>query len=367
VLDIALALDRITKQFGPVVAVRDVSLRVRRGEFVSLLGPSGCGKTTMLRMVAGYLRPDRGAIYLDDRDETCTPPYRRDIGMVFQSYALFPHMTVEQNVAFGLRMRRVGNAEITRRVAEALQLVRLAGFERRKPAEISGGQQQRVALARAIVIRPRLLLLDEPLSNLDAKLRKSMQLEIRSLQETLGITTIHVTHDQSEALSLSDRVVIMNQGEIQQVGPPREVYVRPQSVFVADFVGESNLLHGRVTEIAEGGDAITVELDSGERLSAPVPTDSGTTSVGARVCVVVRPETIEMFSADTRLPTGNAFAGVIDRIVYTGALSTTLISLPSGLRLTVEGRSDEAERPCLEPKQAVVVSLPASSLLVVSS
>jgi spermidine/putrescine ABC transporter ATP-binding subunit len=359
--DVSLKLEGLDKRFGSVDAVKHVALEVGRGEFVSLLGPSGCGKTTTLRMIAGYLKPDRGRILLEGRDVTRVQPYRRDIGMVFQSYALFPHMNVADNVAFGLRMRRLPKRDILERVTEVLRQVRLEGLADRRPAELSGGQQQRVALARATVIRPRLLLLDEPLSNLDAKLRKSMQIEIRSLQESLGITTIHVTHDQSEALSLSDRVVIMNQGEIQQVGSPREVYTKPRNTFVADFVGESNLLSGHIAEVGPGTDAITVELDSGERLQAPA---FPAAHAGARLSVVVRPEAIRVLRRRAQAPAANAFAGTVARVVYTGALSTTLVELVSGLRLSVEHQNDPAEKP-LEPKEAVTVILPVASLLVV--
>lgn len=360
--DVALRLQGLTKRFGSVTAVRDVALEVRRGEFVSLLGPSGCGKTTTLRMVAGYVRPDGGTIAIEGEDVTRMPPYRRDIGMVFQSYALFPHMTVEQNVGFGLQMRRISKDEIRTRVAEALKLVRLEGLGSRKPAEISGGQQQRVALARAIVIRPRLLLLDEPLSNLDAKLRKSMQIEIRSLQESLGITTIHVTHDQTEALSLSDRVVIMNLGEIQQVGPPREVYVRPKNVFVADFVGESNLLKGRIAGLDAASGMIEVTLATGERLK--VSAGGYGVAAGANVSVVARPEAIRISVAPGKAE-ANAFQGTIDRVVYTGAISTSIVSLPSGLKLMVEDQNDDPARPPLQPRQAVTVTLPPTTLLIV--
>ncbi len=359
--DVALKLSNLTKRYGAVTAVRDVALEVRRGEFVSLLGPSGCGKTTTLRMIAGYIRPDGGSIAIEGEDVTHIPPYRRDIGMVFQSYALFPHMTVEQNVGFGLQMRKIPKDEIRTRVAEALKLVRLEGLGARKPSDISGGQQQRVALARAIVIRPRLLLLDEPLSNLDAKLRKSMQIEIRSLQESLGITTIHVTHDQTEALSLSDRVVIMNLGEIQQVGPPREVYVRPKNVFVADFVGESNLLKGRVAGLDAASGMIEVTLATGERLKVSAGTSG--IAAGSSVAVVARPEAIRLSPAGKT--EANAFQGMADRVVYTGAISTTIVRLPSGLTLTVEDQNDDPTRPALQPKQPVTVTLPPATLLIV--
>jgi putative spermidine/putrescine transport system ATP-binding protein len=239
-----LELDELTKSFGTHQAVDGLSLGVEKGEFVSLLGPSGCGKTTTLQMIAGFVEPSGGAIRLEGRDLLAVKPAKRGLGIVFQSYALFPHMTVAENVSFGLEMQGVDRAERARRVAETLELVGLAAFAVRYPRQLSGGQQQRVALARALVIQPRILLLDEPLSNLDAKLREEMQIELRQIQRTVGTTTILVTHDQAEAMALSDRVVVMNKGRAEQIGPPHEAYERPATPFVASFLGKTNLLNG---------------------------------------------------------------------------------------------------------------------------
>jgi len=239
-----LALDKLTKTFGSHVAVDRLTLTVEKGEFVSLLGPSGCGKTTTLQMIAGFVEPTGGAIRLEGRDLLAVKPARRGLGIVFQSYALFPHMTVMENVAFGLEMQGVAGADRTRRVGETLDLVGLGQFASRFPRQLSGGQQQRVALARALVIRPQILLLDEPLSNLDAKLREEMQIELRQIQRSVGTTTILVTHDQGEAMALSDRIVVMNHGRAEQVGPPHEAYERPATPFVAGFLGKTNLVNG---------------------------------------------------------------------------------------------------------------------------
>src|ERR1700730_2311908 len=245
-----LELDRVSKQFGAQTVVDDFSLAVGKGEFVSFLGPSGCGKTTTLQMIAGFLDPSRGAIRLEGRDRTAVQPPRRGLGIVFQSYALFPHMTAAENVSFGLEMRRVPRAERAERVRAALAMVGLAGYEDRFPRRMSGGQQQRVALARALVIRPSVLLLDEPLSNLDAKLREDMQIELRQIQRNLGTTTILVTHDQNEAMSLSDRIVVMSQGRIEQIGTPQETYERPASAFVSQFLGKTNDFAATIDRIA---------------------------------------------------------------------------------------------------------------------
>jgi putative spermidine/putrescine transport system ATP-binding protein len=239
-----LVLEDLTKRFGQHLAVDRLSLGVEKGEFVSLLGPSGCGKTTTLQMIAGFVEPSGGAVRLEGRDLLAVKPARRGLGIVFQSYALFPHMTVGENVSFGLEMQGVTGAERTRRVAETLELVGLAPFAGRFPRQLSGGQQQRVALARALVIRPQILLLDEPLSNLDAKLREEMQIELRQIQRSVGTTTILVTHDQAEAMALSDRLVVMNHGRVEQIAPPHEAYERPSTAFVAGFLGKTNLLDG---------------------------------------------------------------------------------------------------------------------------
>jgi len=247
--DIAVELDAVTKRFGKLTALDDVSLLVRRGELMTLLGPSGCGKTTLLNLVGGFLMPDSGEIAIDGQRMTDVPAYRREIGIMFQNYALFPHMNVAANVGYGLRMRRVAKAEIARRVADALALIKLAGLEDRRPRQLSGGQQQRVALARALVIRPKVLLLDEPFSALDRNLRASMQVELKEIQRKLGVTTIFVTHDQSEALSLSDRIAVIAEGRIRQLGPPDEIYRRPVDRFVASFVGDVNVLRARLERI----------------------------------------------------------------------------------------------------------------------
>ncbi|MBV9522116.1 MAG: ABC transporter ATP-binding protein [Alphaproteobacteria bacterium] len=253
-----LVLDRLTKRYGETVAVDELSLAVEKGEFLSLLGPSGCGKTTTLQMIAGFVEPSGGAITLDGRDLLAMKASKRGLGIVFQSYALFPHMTAAENVGFGLEMQGVPRAERARRVSDALDLVGLAGLARRFPRSLSGGQQQRVALARALVIRPRMLLLDEPLSNLDAKLREEMQIELRQIQRTVGTTTILVTHDQAEAMALSDRIVIMNAGRVEQIARPDAAYERPASPFVASFLGKTNVLTARI-EAAEGG-ALVIRL-----------------------------------------------------------------------------------------------------------
>ncbi|MDR7554210.1 MAG: ABC transporter ATP-binding protein [Armatimonadota bacterium] len=281
-MQVHLRLERVTKRLGTTLAVDDVSLEVPEGSFTTLLGPSGCGKTTTLRIVAGFYRPDAGEVYLRGARITDVPAHRRQMAMVFQEYALFPHMTVAENVGYGLRMRRVSPGELTRRVTAALDLVGLAGLASKFPLQLSGGQQQRVALARALVVEPEVLLLDEPLSNLDAKLRVRVRTEIRALQQALGKTTIYVTHDQEEALSISDRIAVMHQGRIVQLGTPREIYYRPRDRFVADFVGLANFV--TVEVVAPG----RVRLDDQE---FAVP---GATGVG-RATLVVRPETITLF------------------------------------------------------------------------
>ena len=306
-----LELERVTKRYGEVVAVRDVSFRVEPGEFVTLLGPSGGGKTSTLRIVAGFLVPDEGCVRLAGERVDTVPPYERDIGMVFQNYALFPHMTVFDNVAFGLRMRRVTRRAIAPRVDEALALVRLEGYATRYPHELSGGQQQRVAIARALVIRPSLLLLDEPLSNLDAALRASMQVELRSIVERVGVTTLYVTHHQEEALSMSDRIIVMSQGAIEQIGPPAEVYRMPRSEFVAGFLGRSNLLRGRVR--AHAGDLVAVDTDTGLTVSVA----GAGTAPGEDVVLLLRPELVDI-TPPGRTGT-NCFEGVVSCAAYMGA------------------------------------------------
>lgn len=286
-----VTLEHVTKRFGEQVVVRDVSLEIGDGELFFLLGPSGCGKTTLLRCIAGFYIPEEGRILIGDTDATRLPPHQRDTGMVFQSYALWPHMTVRENVAFGLELRGVPKAELRRRVDEALAMVRMTERADYRPPQLSGGQQQRVALARALVIRPKCLLLDEPLSNLDAKLRLEMRSEIRRICKEAGLTAIYVTHDQKEALSVADRLAIFDQGVIQQCGAPREVYERPANRFVANFIGETNLIEGRV--VAAHDHRVVVRAEHGEWVShAPPP--GVTLREGQAVTLSVRPEVIHL-------------------------------------------------------------------------
>ena len=301
-----LTLEGLVKRYGPSTAVERVDLDVPQGEFVSLLGPSGCGKTTTLRMVAGFIEPSAGRILIGGHDVTRTPPHARDTGMVFQSYALFPHMSVAENVGFGLEMRKVGRAERDTRIAEALRLVRLDHLAERLPRELSGGQQQRVALARALVINPAVFLLDEPLSNLDAKLRAEVRLEIRQLQQRLGLTTLFVTHDQDEALAMSDRLVVLAAGKVQQVGSAEDLYERPANAFVAGFVGRCNLLPGRIE--AEN----LFRLDGGTLV--PCGTDEAGGPAEAPRLLVLRPERIVL--APEGAP---GMPGRIEDVTYLGA------------------------------------------------
>ncbi|CAH1663589.1 Spermidine/putrescine import ATP-binding protein PotA [Hyphomicrobiales bacterium] len=287
----SLSLRALSKSYGPVQAVRGVDLDVNEGEFLSLLGPSGCGKTTTLQMVAGFVPPTTGSIVVDGQDLTSIAPEKRDMGVVFQSYALFPHMNVAQNIGFGLEMRRVERGELKRRVEEALAMVRLAGLEGRYPSELSGGQRQRVAIARALAIRPRVLLLDEPMSNLDAKLRGEMHVELRSLQRRLGITAILVTHDQVEAMTMSDRIAVMTNGGIAQLGTPQEVYDRPASQFASSFLGHTNVLSGRIeSRIA---DEATVRVGP-----TSFRTRVAKDRVTPEIAVFVRPERLRLGSPD---------------------------------------------------------------------
>ena len=350
----AIRLKGLTKRFGDVVAVDDLELDIREGEFFSLLGPSGCGKTTTLRMMAGFEEPDAGSILLRGDDVTDTPPNKRNVNLVFQHYELFPHMSVAENVAYGLKLRKVKEPELSQRVDEALAIVRVGELAERGAKELSGGQQQRVALARAIVNRPAVLLLDEPLSALDVKLRKQMQLELKAIQHELGTTFVYVTHDQEEALLMSDRIGVMEGGHLLQVASPREIYEHPSDAFVADFIGSLNVIDAIVSAAAEDGSAwatpdTSEDIVEGTRLAfsarGPRP--------GSRVRIAVRPERISVVAAaldDERAvpadiePADTAMLGSVENVVYAGSLTRYIISAPGGASITCERTSDGSLR-----------------------
>ena len=320
----------VVKRFGDTVAVDHINLEVMDGEFFSLLGPSGCGKTTTLRMIGGFEEPTSGLIELQGQDVTWLPPYKRNVNTVFQNYALFPHLTIYENVAFGLRRKGVKDGEVKRRVADMLELVELPGFERRKPTQISGGQAQRVALARALINKPAVLLLDEPLGALDLKLRKQMQVELKRIQQEVGITFIYVTHDQEEAMTMSDRIAVMNAGRYEQLGDPEVLYERPATRFVASFLGISNLLGGTVEGIDDPH--ATVRLADDTRIRAP----RGTLAQAQSVSVGVRPEKIRLHERSAELPSGhNHLSGVVRDASYLGVSTQYLVEARGGARLTV--------------------------------
>jgi spermidine/putrescine ABC transporter ATP-binding subunit len=327
-------LSHLSKHYGRTVAVEDVSLDVAPGELVALLGPSGCGKTTTLRMIAGFVRPTGGAIRIGGRDMTALPPHRRNTGMVFQSYALFPHLSVAENIAFGLKRRGAPREEIRRRVNEIVAVLRLEGLEQRLPRQLSGGQQQRVAVGRALVINPAVLLLDEPFSNLDAQLRESTRVEMRRLQQRLGITTVFVTHDQAEALSIADRIAVMNAGRIEQVGNPMAVYRQPASRFVANFIGRANLFDGTVVE--RGLSGTRARSSDGVVLHCDTP-------VGAREATfLVRPESIRLFGPNAAQDV-NAVAGRVDILSFQGPTSHIEVVTEAGRQLLVELSGEAAQ------------------------
>ncbi len=332
-----IVIDAVTKMFGDFCAVDDVSFTIREGEFFTMLGPSGCGKTTTLRMIAGFEEPTEGRILLQGRDVTYVPPARRNVNMVFQAYALFPHMTVWDNIAFGLQIKKVSRSETKERVEEAIRTVRLETFEKRKPGQLSGGQQQRVALARALVNRPAALLLDEPLGALDLKLRKELQLELKHLQTQTQTTFVYVTHDQEEALTMSDRIAVMKDGIVEQIAAPRELYERPATPFVAGFIGVSNLIHVRVDR-REGSVAV-MDLGDGERI---VATDTGG---GSELEVTVRPEKIKFAAGEIAASTVSSVSGVINEVVYLGSMTQLEVELRTGEHLTVHRLNDEGADP----------------------
>jgi spermidine/putrescine transport system ATP-binding protein len=351
-----IVLDGVTRRFGEVVAVDGISLEIGVGEFFSLLGPSGCGKTTTLRMIAGFEEPDEGHIHLAGDDVTYVSPKRRNVNMVFQDYALFPHMTVAENVGFGLRLRKVGRDEIAARIEEMLAVVRLEGLADRRPGGLSGGQRQRVALARALINRPGALLLDEPLGALDLKLRREMQLELKRIQKSTGTTFVYVTHDQEEALTMSDRIAIMDSGRVQQLADPRSLYERPESPFVADFIGTSNALHVEVGR--RDGDLAVMDAAGGGRICVDC-----SDAVGDAVTIAVRPEKIRIGGTDDDPARSHVTGTVIERI-YLGSLSQVLVELPSGERLAVHELNDDYVST-VEPGDAIELSWAARHSLVV--
>jgi spermidine/putrescine ABC transporter ATP-binding subunit len=348
----------VTKRFGSLTAVNAVSLRVRQGEFMSLLGPSGCGKTTSLRLIAGFEQPDEGEILIGGSDAVGSPPYKREVNTVFQNYALFPHMSVLDNVAYGLKQRKVGKPERHAKAREALELVQLTGREKQRPVTLSGGQQQRVALARALVMNPRVLLLDEPLGALDLKLRKEMQIELKRIQSQVGITFVYVTHDQEEALSMSDRVAVMSNGVIEQLDDPRVIYDRPLTPFVADFIGDMNFLTGPVAEAADGGFAIA----AGPGL---VVRGRGEAARGSRVRVGIRPERMVAAPGDPPGTANSAAAEVITKM-YLGDQIQIVARLITGDSVLVREQRASAD-PALDtinPGDRIAISWDESAPLL---
>jgi len=358
---IAISLQGVGKRFGDVVAVRETNLDIRDGEFFSMLGPSGCGKTTTLRMIAGFEVPDEGRVLLRGTDVTNAAPNHRNVNTVFQHYALFPHMSVVDNVSFGLELKRVPRGERRDRVKEMLQVVQLEGMEKRKPQQLSGGQQQRVALARALVNRPAALLLDEPLGALDVKLRKQMQLELKRIQTELGTTFVYVTHDQEEARTMSDRIAVMNGGDIEQVADPKEIYERPLTPFVADFVGSLNAYDLRVDELADG--LAVMRVSERERLVVPAGT---ATKTGDQLRVAVRPERVRIEPTNGRAAEGgSSVEGTVAELVYLGGLTQFHVETSVAGRL-VSHRMDDQVAASLEPGKHVTLTWPAEHAYVLA-
>ena len=326
----------VFKSIHDLDVLHDINLEVREGEFLTLLGPSGCGKTTLLRLISGFENPTSGAIFIDNKDVSGLQPHQRHVHTVFQSYALFPHMTVFENVAFGLRCQRVPQKEIETRVADVLAMVKLEKYAARKPSQLSGGQQQRIAIARAAVNRPRVLLLDEPLSSLDYRLRKTMQIELKQLQRKLGITFIFVTHDQEEALSMSDRVVVMQEGYIEQIGTPREVYEEPQSLKVAKFIGEVNIFDGEVLEMRDNKQYQVKILDKQRLVKSNLQLD-----IGQHVHVLVRPEDVRVWSPSEVEDTSEMFAAAVEEVTYKGSTVDLVVRLPDMKQVSATEFFDE--------------------------
>ncbi len=356
----AVELVHVSKHFGDVIAVNDVSLKIEDGEFFSLLGPSGCGKTTTLRMIAGFETPTEGEVHIQGERMGLTPAFERNTNMVFQSYALFPHMSVAKNIGFGLEMKKVPKEEIARRVEDALELVRLPEFGKRRPDQLSGGQQQRVALARALINRPGVLLLDEPLGSLDLKLRKEMQLELKDLQHRVGITFIYVTHDQEEALTISDRIAVINHGRVLQVGTPEEIYERPANWFVADFIGETNFMEGKISK--QEGKNVEVEVAG---MPAVLAQSEEEFTPGTKVTIAVRPEKISIQDEmKTREP--NNCQGTVESVVYIGTDTNFVVRLDSGalMRVREQNIKPSIMKSLKEGATAFLFWQPESTLLL---
>jgi spermidine/putrescine transport system ATP-binding protein len=335
-------LDGVTKRFGEMVAVDDLTLSIQRGHFYALLGPSGCGKTTTLRMIGGFEDPTGGRVYLGGEDVTDQPSHRRDVNTVFQSYALFPHLSVERNVAFGLERRKIGKAEVKRRVGDMLELVQLGQLAKRKPAQLSGGQQQRVALARALVNRPRALLLDEPLGALDLRLRRQLQIELKRIQQEVGITFLHVTHDQEEAMTMADTIVVMNRGCVEQTGTAEQLYELPRTAFVASFLGQSNLIDSRVGTAS--GSLTPVETHDGARLH--VPSDRVGVLAGELASVGVRPEKMSLLTPEGIAPdAANVLRGRVVVASFLGVSVQYLVTTAGGEELTVIAQNEAGSAP----------------------
>jgi putative spermidine/putrescine transport system ATP-binding protein len=356
----AVVLEKVRKSFGPVTAVDHVSFAIEPGEFITLLGPSGSGKTTTLMMIAGFDHPTEGEIYIDGTPIVGVPPYRRGIGMVFQNYALFPHLTVAENVGFALKQRGVRKPEIVARVAETLDIVRLRGYEARYPRQLSGGQQQRVALARAIIFHPRVLLMDEPLSALDKQLREELQLEMKRLHQQLGITFIYVTHDQREALIMSDRIAVMNQGRIEQAGSPSDLYDRPATRFVAGFIGESNFLEGEVAGLQGRDVAARVAGATVVAISRQPP------AVGARVVLAIRPEKIGFrdLSAPATQARLNTIKAVVREVTFVGEMHRYVLEIAPGVTLVAK-QQHRFQMQARAPGERVMVEWHVEDSLVV--
>jgi spermidine/putrescine transport system ATP-binding protein len=353
-----IELSKLTKQFEELTAVDGIDLHIPGGEFFSLLGPSGCGKTTTLRMIAGFEQPTSGEILLDGTDVAYTPPHQRNVNTVFQNYALFPHLNVYNNIAYGLKRAKRPKAEIRERVGKALELVQLPGYEGRQPSQLSGGQQQRVALARALVLNPTVLLLDEPLGALDAKLRKALQIELKSLQQEVGITFLYVTHDQEEALTMSDRLAVMNGGHIEQVGAPQDVYEDPETLYVADFLGVSNLMEATI--VSSGTSACQVALDGYELETRGTDRD-----VTGEAKIVIRPERVELEEHGS--PSGpNRIPGMVERVVYVGSAIQVIVRAATGESLQALVQNTGGGIP-YEQGTPVQLHLPVDALRVLPS